>query len=84
MYESMKIETTDKDVRSNNGQEHADGSYPRESEVSRLQETVERLTEKSTKGIGQVVATSTTRGGKRKGPRGRNGGDYGTMVSSSS
>jgi hypothetical protein len=48
MVESVRTETIDKDVKPNNGQEHADGSYLRErvrsleSEVSRLQETVER------------------------------------------
>jgi hypothetical protein len=61
-------------VGSNNGQEHADAAYLRErvrsleSEVSRLQETVERLTERSTNGIGQAVATATTRRAKRKAP----------------
>jgi hypothetical protein len=48
MVESVRTETIDKDVKPNNGQEHADGSYLRErvrsleSKVSRLQETVER------------------------------------------
>jgi hypothetical protein len=43
MVESVRTETIDKDVKPNNGQEHADGSYLRErvrsleSKVSRLQ-----------------------------------------------
>jgi hypothetical protein len=70
MDESVRTETTDKDVGLNNGQEHADGAYLRErvrsleSEVSRLLEIVERLAERSTKGIEQAVATTTTRGAK--------------------
>jgi hypothetical protein len=74
MGESVRTETSDKDVGSNNGQEHVDAAYLREmvrsleSEVSRHQETVERLLERSTKGIGQAVATITKRGAKGKPP----------------
>jgi hypothetical protein len=70
MDESVKTETTDKDVGLNNGQEHADGAYLQErvrsleSEVSRLLEIVKRVTKRSTKGIEQAVATTTTRGAK--------------------
>jgi hypothetical protein len=39
-----------------------------ESEVSRLQETVERLTERCAKGLGQALGTSTTRGTKGNAP----------------
>jgi hypothetical protein len=85
MDESVRTETTDKDVGPNDGQGHADAAYRRvrvlslQSEVSRLQETVERLTERSTKRIRQTVATTTTRGAKGKAPEAPTGVTMGPL-----
>jgi hypothetical protein len=74
MEDSVKTETTDKDGGPNSGQEHEGGAYLRErvrsleSEVGLLQETVERPSERCTKGIRQAEGTTTTRGAKGNAP----------------
>lgn len=82
---SVGTETSDKDVRSNNGQEHADAAYIEdrvrslESEISRLQKTMVRLTA-VVQGGGASGSDRHNEGGKRKVP---SEGDYGTPTPTS-